>query len=83
MRLKNYIVGNTVFDIVRDAGAEFGFADRTKLEHGWDADVAVVIEPGRVYAAFHRATRNERNVFLAVATKALADEGVIATFKEL
>ena len=82
-RLKNYLVQNTAFDIVRDTGAEFALANRTKTERTWSEEMLIVIDSSRVYLAFHSSNRQERAAFLAAVTKALQHEGIMSTFEEL
>jgi len=82
-RLKDYLVRNTRFDIVRDNGAEFGLADSTRKEHASTEEIAILVDSNRVYVAFHCSTRDERAAFLAVATQALDNVGIISTFEEL
>jgi hypothetical protein len=82
-RLKDYLVRNTAFDIVRDIGAEFALADRTKNRRVWSEDLLIVIDSNRAYIAFHSLKRDERKAFLTVVTKALGNEGIMAAFEEL
>ena len=76
-RLKNYIVQNTAFDVVRDMGAEFGLTNASKKDCARVEDITVSIDANRVYIAFHSPNRNQREAFLAIATKALEAEELL------